>query len=54
MTQKLEIILNSPTDIREQSTRQLLEKQSLLKMAFWLLALGVLAVFGLLILRLQM
>jgi hypothetical protein len=53
MTQKLEVNLNSPTDIREQTTRQLLKKQFLMKMAFWLLALGLLAAFGLLIARLQ-
>lgn len=53
MTQKLEVNLNSPTDIREKTTRQLLDKQFLLKMAFWLLAFGVLAAFGLLVMRLK-
>jgi len=51
MTQKLAINLSSPTDIREQSTRHLLETQLLLKIAFWLLALGLLAAFGLIIFR---
>jgi hypothetical protein len=54
MTEKLEINLNSPTDICEQSTRHLLEKQRLLKIAFGLLALGLGAAFSLIILRLKM
>jgi hypothetical protein len=54
MTQRLEVNLNSPSDIREKSTSLMLEKQRYLVWAFWLLALGLLAAFALLIFRLKM
>jgi hypothetical protein len=54
MTQRLEVNLHSPSDIREQSTSLLIEKQRFLVWAFWLLAIGLLAAFGLLIFRLRM
>jgi ABC-type amino acid transport system permease subunit len=53
MTQRLEINLHSPSDIREKSTSLLLEKQRYLMWAFWLLAIGLLSAFGLLIFRLR-
>jgi hypothetical protein len=53
MTSRLEVYMHSPEDIREKSTRLLLEKQRDLEWAFWLLALGLLAAFGLLVYRLK-
>jgi hypothetical protein len=53
MTERLNVFLHSPGDIREESTSLILEKQRYLEWAFWLLAIGVLAAFGLLIYRLE-
>jgi hypothetical protein len=54
MTERLMVYLYSPTDIREESTALVLEKQRYLEWAFRLLALGVLVAFGLLMYRLDM
>jgi hypothetical protein len=53
MTKKLAIFTNSPSDVRDKSIRLLLKKQLQLQWAFWLLALGLLATFGLFFFRLQ-
>jgi hypothetical protein len=53
MTKKLAVFTNSPSDVRDKSIRLLLKKQLQLQWAFWLLALGLLATFGLLFSRLQ-
>lgn len=52
MTRRLEVNLHSPSDIRDQSTSLLLEKQRYLAGAFGLLGIGLVAAFGLLIFRL--
>ncbi|HEY9231013.1 MAG TPA: hypothetical protein VIS78_02675 [Blastocatellia bacterium] len=54
MTDKLLVNLQSPSDIRDQSTRLLEEKQRYLERAFWALAVGLVAAFALLIYRLEM
>ncbi len=54
MTELLGVYLHSPSDIREKSTRLLLQKQRSLQHAFWWLAVGLLAAFGLLLFRLKM
>jgi hypothetical protein len=54
MTERLNIYLHSPSDIREESISLMLEKQRYLEWAFRLLAFGVLAAFGLLLYRLDM
>ena len=54
MTEKLTVNLQSPSDIRDQSTRLLEEKQHYLEIAFWMFAVGLLAAFALLIYRLEM
>jgi len=54
MTERLNIYLHSPTDIKEESISLMLEKQRYLEWAFRLLALGVLTAFGLLLYRLEM
>ena len=41
MTRRLDIILCSPDDIRKKFTEVLLEKQSSLKWAYWLLTIGI-------------
>jgi hypothetical protein len=51
MTEQLIVNLQSPSDIRDQSTHLLVEKQRYLERAFWLLAIGILAAFALLIYR---
>jgi len=53
MTKKLAVFTNSPSDVREKSTHMLLKKQLQLQWAFWLLALGLLATFGLFFSRLN-
>jgi len=53
MTKKLVVFTNSPSDVRDKSIRLLLKKQLQLQWAFWLLALGLLATFGLIFSRLQ-
>ena len=49
MTRRLDIYLHSPTDLREKSTALLLEKQRSLQWAFYLLAVGMIVAFLLLI-----
>ncbi|MDZ7363741.1 MAG: hypothetical protein ONB46_23945 [candidate division KSB1 bacterium] len=53
MTRKFAIFTNSPSDIRDKSIRLLLKKQLQLQWAFWLLAVGLLATWGLFFSRLQ-
>ena len=53
MTQKLDINLRSPDDIREKSQSQLSEKQRSLQKAFWLLAAGLVTALVLMIYRLK-
>ena len=52
MTSRIDVFLDSPSDIREQSSVILEEKQRLLTKAFGFLAAGLLLVVVLLILRL--
>jgi hypothetical protein len=54
MTEQLMVNLQSPSDIRDQSTRLLIEKQRFLERAFWVFAVGILAAFALFIYRLEM
>jgi hypothetical protein len=54
MTERLAVFLHSPSDIREESTSLILEKQRYLEWSFWLLALGLLTAFALLIYQLEM
>jgi hypothetical protein len=53
MTRKLTVFLNSPSDIREKVTHMLVQKQTQLQWAFWLLAIGLLATFTLFFWRWQ-
>ena len=52
MTSRIDVFLDSPSDIREQSSVILEEKQSLLIKAFGFLAAGLVLVVVLLLLRL--
>ena len=52
MTSRIEVLLDSPSDIREQSSAVLEEKQGQLLKAFGFLAAGLLLVVVLLLLRL--
>ena len=54
MTSRINVLLHSPSDIREKSSAVLQEKQGQLLKAFWFLAVGLLTVVVLLILRLGM
>ena len=53
MTERLDINLHSPDDIREQSRSQLILKQRNLQAAFWLLAAGLFIALLLIIYRLK-
>jgi hypothetical protein len=53
MTRKVEVYFHSPDDIRQKSNQLLKEKQRRLEWAFWLLTLGLLTAFGLLLWRLN-
>jgi hypothetical protein len=53
MTQRLDINLSSPDDIREQSRSQLIAKQKSLRWAFGLLAAGLVVALKLIIYRLK-
>lgn len=52
MTRELQIQLYSPEDIKRQSAAFVLKKQRQLKWGFWLFAIGLLAVFALVVIRL--
>ena len=54
LTKRIDVYLHSPEDIREKSLALAAEKQRSLQWAFWLLTLGLLAAFGLLMYRLNM
>ena len=51
MTQKLDINLHSPDDIREESQSILKNKNTQLCLAFWMLTLGLIAALMLFIIR---
>ncbi len=53
MTQRLDINLHAPEDIRDKSEHVLLAKQNGLHWAFWTLTIGLVAAFALLIMRWQ-
>jgi len=53
MTQRLDINLRSPDDVRKKSESALLEKQRNLQGAFWMLAIGLVVALLLLIFRLK-
>ena len=52
MTRKLEVYLYSPEDIKKKSIAFMLAKQRQLKWGFWLLVVGLVAAFGLFVVRL--
>jgi hypothetical protein len=54
LTRRIDVYMHSPEDIRERSLSLAAEKQRSLQWAFWLLTLGLLAAFGLLMYRLNM
>jgi hypothetical protein len=54
LTKRIDVYMHSPEDIREKSLALAAEKQRSLQWAFWLLTLGLLAAFGLLMYRLNM
>lgn len=54
MTERESIYLNSPNDIRDKTIRFIERKQRYLELAFWLLAIGLIAAFALLIFRMKM
>jgi hypothetical protein len=54
LTKRIDVYMHSPEDIREKSLALAAEKQRSLQRAFWLLTLGLLAAFGLLMYRLNM
>jgi hypothetical protein len=54
LTKRIDVYMNSPEDIRQKSLALAAEKQRSLQWAFWLLTLGLLAAFGLLMYRLNM
>lgn len=53
MTQRLDVNLRSPDDIREQCRSQLIAKQKSLRSAFWQLAAGLVIALLLIIYRLK-
>jgi hypothetical protein len=54
LTKRIDVYMHSPEDIREKSLALAAEKQRSLQWAFWLLTLGLLAAFALLMCRLNM
>jgi hypothetical protein len=54
LTRRIDVYMHSPEDIREKSLALAAEKQRSLQWAFWLLTLGLLAAFALLMYRLNM
>src|SRR5262249_4512552 len=54
MTDLSEVNLNSPSDLREDYSRMIAEKQHLLAVAFWLLLGGLIVAIGLVVFRLKM
>jgi hypothetical protein len=54
LTKRIDVYMHSPEDIREKSLALAAEKQRSLQWAFWLLTLGLLAAFALLMYRLNM
>lgn len=53
MTTVSEVHLNSPSDLREDYTRMIAEKQHLLTIAFWLMLGGLMAAIALIVFRVK-
>ncbi len=53
MTKKLNVLLHSPDDIREQATTLIADKHRYLQAAFWLFVVGMAVAIGLLLTRLD-
>ncbi|MFQ5632183.1 MAG: hypothetical protein ACE5I1_25720 [bacterium] len=54
MTQRIDLVMHSPDDIRAKSEQVLIEKQRILQTAFWTLAAGLFVAFALLIVYMGM